>query len=780
VKIRNIFKMRKLFIMLLLSYFLIFLVSVSISFGIYFESGKIIEQEISRANLSMLDQARQAMDSRMGDIERLTMQIAFNSRIINALRVSGHFRPEDQFNLYKAIEDLRHYKVSSSFITDLYVYLHDTGTVITSNTHIEGRLFFNFTYGGGDIRYEEWKNIMLTTHRQNYLVFQGKGKSENPRSFIVLAQSIPLDSIRNPRGTIVISINESKFRDVIGDIDWDNHGTVFIINEKNEIFAASEKNKALHFLESFNYQSFGNISDNNRIMYHMLNGEKMVVTYSSSKIADWKYVSIIPYNIFWGKAGYISFLTWIGVLLTILIGVVGSYFLARRNYSPIDKIIKNLTVKSNKQFFTDSNEYQFIQENITNMIDENDKIRRKIDEQNKSLKNNFLLKLIKGKLDDKTSDKWFFSTHGINFHTNNFAIILISIQNNLVSSVDDDIIELSNFRQTEFIVTSVVEELINRKNRSIIVEEEEGMITCIVNFKEDDAELNQVHMLNAIREAKEFINCNFGIAFTAVLSNIHQGSQGISQAYQEALEAMEYRVIQGKEEIICFSEIKKSKCSDYHYSIDTEQKFINCIKTGDFEKTTAFLMEILANNLSERAFSAEMSKCLMFDLVSTIIKTAEDLSDASFLEELQPIKSLSACKTVMEMKFKLADILKKVCTYYELNKTSKIFILCEKVKEYIAHNYLDLNLGVTMIGDKFDLTPSYISKLFKEQTLESLPDYINKIRIHKAMQLLKQESATVFDVAQKVGYCNSNVFIRAFKKYQGITPGRFKEMKESS
>jgi len=85
-----------------------------------------------------------------------------------------------------------------------------------------------------------------------------------------------------------------------------------------------------------------------------------------------------------------------------------------------------------------------------------------------------------------------------------------------------------------------------------------------------------------------------------------------------------------------------------------------------------------------------------------------------------------------------------------------------------------------MIGDKFALTPSYISKLFKEQTKESLPDYINKVRIEMAMQLLKLENATIFDVAQKVGYCNSNVFIRAFKKYQGITPGRFKEMKESS
>ncbi len=170
----------------------------------------------------------------------------------------------------------------------------------------------------------------------------------------------------------------------------------------------------------------------------------------------------------------------------------------------------------------------------------------------------------------------------------------------------------------------------------------------------------------------------------------------------------------------------------------------------------------------------------MFDLVSTLIKTAEDISDASFLEELQPIKRLSECKTVMEMKFRLADILKKVCAYYEINKINKNYIISGKVKEYIAFNYANSNLGVSMIGDKFELTPSYISKLFKEQTKESLPDYINKIRIGMAMHLLRDENATIFEVAQRVGYCNSNVFIRAFKKHQGITPGRFKGMKESS
>ena len=773
-------KRRKLLILWLLSYFAILLISIVISFGIYLEAGQIIESEISRANLSMLDQARQAMDSRMQDIERLSIQIAFNPRVLHAVRTRGNFRPSDQVNLYKTIEDLRHYMVSSGFVSNIYVYLHDTNSVITSSTYINAEIFFDFTFGGGQASFDEWKHSMQQSHRADYLVFHGADTSGQSRRMIVHAQSMPVESIRNPLATIAITIDETKFRDVIQDVKWIDQGNAFIISDNGKVVATSREMLDPYMLEQLNEELMSG-ENASGVLYSRLNGELFVITYSTSQVANWKYVSIIPYSVFWEKAGYLRYLAWVGVLLTVLFGGAGSYLLARRNYSPVDKIIRNLTGKSYTKILGITNEYHFIQENISVMIDENEKISKKLYEQNKMLKDSFLLKLLKGKLDDNSSDKRALSSFGINFHTNHFAIMLLKIESNLVFDVDNSkSFGFDNLRQAAFIISRTVEELVNSKNQSILIEEEEGMIACIVNFKEDDHESNQAYMRNTIREAKEFIKSNFDIGFTAALSNIHQGSQGISQGYQEALEAMEYRVIQGSGEIICFTEIKKSKCSDYHYSIDTEQKFMNCIKTGDFEKTTIVLMEILTNNLSKEAFSAEMAKCLMFDLVSTLIKTAENINDASFLEELQPIKRLSECKTVMDMKFRLAEILQKVCTYYEINKTGKNYMLCEKVKEYIALNYMNLNLGVSMIGDKFALTPSYISKLFKEQAEETLPDYINKVRIDMAIQLLREDNATIFDVAQKIGYCNSNVFIRAFKKYQGITPGRFKDMKESS
>ena len=77
-----------------------------------------------------------------------------------------------------------------------------------------------------------------------------------------------------------------------------------------------------------------------------------------------------------------------------------------------------------------------------------------------------------------------------------------------------------------------------------------------------------------------------------------------------------------------------------------------------------------------------------------------------------------------------------------------------------------------MVAETFNLSGAYVSKLFKISTGVGLLDYIHQRRICKAKELLK-EGMNVAEVAAKVGYNNSNAFIRVFKKYEKITPGQY-------
>ncbi|WP_197080917.1 helix-turn-helix transcriptional regulator [Gordoniibacillus kamchatkensis] len=68
-----------------------------------------------------------------------------------------------------------------------------------------------------------------------------------------------------------------------------------------------------------------------------------------------------------------------------------------------------------------------------------------------------------------------------------------------------------------------------------------------------------------------------------------------------------------------------------------------------------------------------------------------------------------------------------------------------------------------------------MSKLFKDHTGEGLLDFINKTRIEAAKRLIAAKNSHVNEIAGSVGFNDVNAFIRTFKKYEGITPGKYKE-----
>ena len=81
-----------------------------------------------------------------------------------------------------------------------------------------------------------------------------------------------------------------------------------------------------------------------------------------------------------------------------------------------------------------------------------------------------------------------------------------------------------------------------------------------------------------------------------------------------------------------------------------------------------------------------------------------------------------------------------------------------------------------MIAEHFDMNPHYISMQFKEQSGESLKTFINFVRIEKAKQILLTTPKKLEEIANMVGFIDNNAFIRVFKKFEGITPGKYREI----
>ena len=110
------------------------------------------------------------------------------------------------------------------------------------------------------------------------------------------------------------------------------------------------------------------------------------------------------------------------------------------------------------------------------------------------------------------------------------------------------------------------------------------------------------------------------------------------------------------------------------------------------------------------------------------------------------------------------------------NRDSHTTIINE-INKYIEENYADPTLSVGKIGQHFYFSAAYCSRIYKNQTGESMLDVINQTRIKHAVELLDTTNMSIEAISAKTGFTSNTVFIRIFKKYQGITPGKYKEMK---
>ncbi len=115
-------------------------------------------------------------------------------------------------------------------------------------------------------------------------------------------------------------------------------------------------------------------------------------------------------------------------------------------------------------------------------------------------------------------------------------------------------------------------------------------------------------------------------------------------------------------------------------------------------------------------------------------------------------------------------------TDYRDIQSNRALKMIGDIEEYIDAHYMNNCLSNTVIADEFNITGQYLSVLFKKYKNENIQNYIARVRIEYAKELLKNEKYTVFQIANMVGYSNDIGFIRVFKKFEGITPGKFRQM----
>lgn len=97
----------------------------------------------------------------------------------------------------------------------------------------------------------------------------------------------------------------------------------------------------------------------------------------------------------------------------------------------------------------------------------------------------------------------------------------------------------------------------------------------------------------------------------------------------------------------------------------------------------------------------------------------------------------------------------------------------QQILAYIEKNYRE-DLKLEDLSDEFNFNYHYLSAYFNQQMKEGFNDYLNRLRVEKACELLKQSNIPISQVSSEVGYSEHSYFCRVFKKITGKTPSSYR------
>jgi Response regulator containing CheY-like receiver domain and AraC-type DNA-binding domain len=97
----------------------------------------------------------------------------------------------------------------------------------------------------------------------------------------------------------------------------------------------------------------------------------------------------------------------------------------------------------------------------------------------------------------------------------------------------------------------------------------------------------------------------------------------------------------------------------------------------------------------------------------------------------------------------------------------------EQARAIMAEQYGG-NISLQSVAGEINVNPSYLSRVFKNETGENFIGYLTRIRIEKAQQLLRNKQLKVYEVAHMTGYPNTAYFSKIFKKATGVTPEEYR------
>jgi len=264
------------------------------------------------------------------------------------------------------------------------------------------------------------------------------------------------------------------------------------------------------------------------------------------------------------------------------------------------------------------------------------------------------------------------------------------------------------------------------------------------------------------------------LSLSVGIGGVKFGVCELIDSYLESLQALEAADYNAVNRVYTYQEVRGGIREEYRYPYSLFKDVHRAIEEHELSRVTEiwerFEREVLPN--SHLPFYIMQNICLsLIGILMTLYDDNQNMQ--THMEKLsERMKDIYAQTSSQElcgwMKQWLVDWVQQI----EEQSGKKSNRLVEEVKEYVKQHYHE-DISLMEIAEKLYVNRNYLSQLFKRVTGESFVTYLNKFRIEKAKEKMRENHYLISEISEMVGYQNPTYFSQVFKSITGKSPSEF-------
>ena len=751
-----------------LSFVVIIVLISSLNSIITYVFGKFYSRQVEMNSQSMLQQIGIQMTQRIFEpantlyLNLITNQVQFSelNSFLKNVGQSKSFDPISYYHIYCSL------KASISSTPEKYVEVSVFGKndnmVISSSSGVNW-LSKEWSH---TVKYDwaDWITYQGNTTFWEYTPKQylEDGKTLAQDAAFVLYGTYPFNVPgRSCSGAVKIEVDLQAISSLLKEYSTPQTSYYFIDRQGQSIASVGE---AVDFTDLFS-ATFDQVGTEECVANYNVNGTKAVVV-SRPYENDYILVSITSLSAFYEHTNRVNKIINLVELSILLFGFLLARFFSNRLYRPLLQLIEpaekrygNAAPKLEEQ-----DEYNYINGLMENLSLRASSLESVLEQSFPLICDGFFQALLYGPALDENEIQEKLRFLHLSFPKKLFCVVKLFIPQKFFGNL--------KLEQKELLLYGLLNRYDEYKSGGVrLFGTKSGgrSLTLIVNLTQEAME-NQEYW---IYELSEICNktCQFRPQLcigpcVSLLSKLRKASQQ-TDALEPYLYYFPDRVYITADSIPALSMNGEQTLSQRFL-----KDFINHLRLYDEESAKSDISRLIAECKTGR-YAARYCSQQLFSAVSALVRSAQsiNLTDESSITAIYT--EFLDCYDIDHFHEWFSSVIHCYFKLQEQNATGHYSAILQNITDYIRQHLLE-PISLESLADLFQLSPNYLSRLFKEVIGINYTDYVNNARLEIAAELLSSTAKNIDVIAEKAGFNSAAYFIKKFKYKYGVTPKKYR------